>query len=206
MELPNTITAPQWAGDFLNRDSLVPGGAKADIAQFLATDSAIVVVSAAGAAQGAVTIPLNPANPLANPIPANTLLYFGAGLYARTTALTPAGAGPIAVEDLPVAIPAASVAVYAGVGKKSLRSGILVGRTFDERDASTPFGPADAADDEIYIVAFAVADLAKNNDLDLYRHGRVVKENFLPEWATISADAALLAKLRALYTTTKGAA
>lgn len=206
MTLANTITAPQWAGDFLNRDSLVPGGAKADIAQFVATDSARVVVSAAGAALGAVAIPLNPANPLQNPIPANTLLYFGAGLYAYTTALTPAGAGPIPVQALPVAIPAASVAVYAGVGKKSLRSGIFVGRTFAERDAGTPFGPAAAADDELYLVAFAVPDLVKNNDIDLYRHRRVVKENFLPEWATISADAALLAKLRALYTTTKGAA
>ena len=40
---------PVWAGDFLDREHLVPGGAKVDATQFNATDAVIVTVGAAGA-------------------------------------------------------------------------------------------------------------------------------------------------------------
>jgi hypothetical protein len=200
--VPNQITAPQWAGDYFDRESLLPGGAKADPTQFPATD-AVTATSPAGAALGATAIPVSA---LTNPIPSGTLLYFGAGVYARLTALAALGATSLAVEALPVAVPAGASATYLGLGKKTVRSGTYVGRTYAERDAGTGFGPAASTDDERFLVAFEVPDLARNNDIDLYRHNKIVRENFLPDYTAISANSALLAKLRADYTCTKGAA
>ncbi|MBX6772689.1 MAG: hypothetical protein IRY83_13245 [Chloroflexi bacterium] len=123
---PNQLTAPAWAGDFLNREHLVPGGARVDASQF-APDAA---------------------------------------------------------------------------GRRFIPAGTAVGRTFAERDAGAGFGPATATDDEIYLTAFDVTDATLNADVELYRHGSIVKENFLPNFAGL--DAGVIAKLRALYTTTKG--
>lgn len=36
MRITGTLTAPRWAGDYLNRDSLLPGGARLDAAAFAA--------------------------------------------------------------------------------------------------------------------------------------------------------------------------
>jgi hypothetical protein len=79
-----------------------------------------------------------------------------------------------------------------------------VGRTFAERAAGTAFGPYAANDDEVYLVVYDVLDVSVNNDVDLYRPGSVVKENFLPDFADWAA--ADLAALRAAYVTTRGAA
>ena len=125
-ETTGTLTAPIWAGDFLNREHLVPGGAKVDPAGFAADAN----------------------------------------------------------------------------GFKPIPSGTPIGRTYAERDAGTAFGPADAADDEVYLVAFAVRDALRNNDVELYRHNSIVKENFLPNFAGIAAG--VIAKIRSLYSTTKG--
>lgn len=93
-------------------------------------------------------------------------------------------------------------------GFKYIPSGTLVGRTYAERDAGDAFGPADDADDEIYLIAYDVDDAAVNPDVVLYRHGGVVKENMLPEWDTWEADLttyqATIDAVRANYTTTKG--
>ena len=100
----------------------------------------------------------------------------------------------------------ADVARYAGSGtkEKTIPSGTLIGRTFTERAAGTTFGPAADADDEVFIVAFDVTDAASNTDVELYRPRSMVKENFLPNFATLSAG--LLTKLRSTYVTTRGAA
>jgi hypothetical protein len=124
----NTLTSAAWAGDFMSREHLLPGGAKVDPAGFTA-DAA---------------------------------------------------------------------------GIKNIPNGTLVGRTYAERDAGTAFGPAADADDEVLIVAFDVTDAAKNSDVELYRFGSIVKENFLPQWGSMST--ALKAKIRAVYQTTKGVA
>lgn len=121
------LTAPAWAGDYLDRATLIPGGAKVDAAAFTAVD-----------------------------------------------------------------------------GKKYIPAGTLLGRTLAERDAGDGFGPADVVnDDEIYLLAFDVTDAVYNDDCELYRHKSLVKENYLPGYATI--DPADLAKIQELYTCTVGA-
>ena len=47
VEQTNQLTAAAWAGDFLDRDHMIPGGAKLDPAQFVDTDAVVVNVGAA---------------------------------------------------------------------------------------------------------------------------------------------------------------
>lgn len=190
-----------WQGDFCDREHLLPGGARLDAAQFNDV-GAVVVTAPAGAALGATSIVVSA---LSGAIPAGTLLDFtGTGEIARTTALAAAGATSIAVEALDAAIEAGDTAVYAGTSTlKTVPSGTLVGRTYAERDAHTGFGPAADADDEIYLLAFDVTDALTNPDCELYAHGAIVKENFLPGFSGLST--ALKAAVRAKYVTTIGA-
>lgn len=198
-----TLTSPEWAGDFLDREHLVPGGARVDAAQFYPTDSVLVKLNGAAAADDtSITV-----DALSGAVPSGTLLHFGQSKeFARTTANAAAGATTIAVEALPSALEDNDEARYGGVGTypKRIPSGTLIGRTFAERAAGAAFGPAADADDEVLIVALDVTDAAKNADVELYRPGSIVKENFLPDFAALSS--ALLTKLRATYVTTRGAA
>lgn len=91
--------------------------------------------------------------------------------------------------------PAAITADSAG--KKFLPSGTLVGRTFAERDAKTPYGLWASGDDEAYLVAFDVPDLNRVDEIELVRHNAVVKENYLPGWAGLAAG--VKAQIRATY-------
>lgn len=199
---PNQLTTPIWAGDFLNREHLLPGGAKVDASQFLATDGALVTLTA-NALVSATSIAVTA---LANPIPANTMLRFGAGKYAYSTAAAAAGAVTLAVEALPVALTSGDKATYTGSGTKpvTIVSGTLIGRTWAERDAGTAFGPAADADEELYFLAFDITDATENNDADLYRHGGLVKETFVPNWAGLSST--LKAFVRSHYQCTVGRA
>lgn len=192
--------APVWAGDWGDRNHLVPGGAKIDAAQFNATDAVIVVVGAAGAAQNATTLPVDA---LSGAVPSGTVLDFGTTKFAVTTAAAAAGATSLSVRALVTALADNDTATYKGIGLKSIASGTVIGRTYAERDAGTAFGPAGDSDDEVYLVAFDVTDAAQSADVELYRHGGIVKENRLPQWATLSST--LKTKIRAAYSTTKGA-
>lgn len=125
--IEGTLTTPRWAGDYLGRESLIPGGARLDAAAFAADAE----------------------------------------------------------------------------GRKGVPSGTAIGRTLAERDAGAGFGPAAATDDEIYLTAFDVTDAARNPDVELYRPGRVVKENYLPGWADLAAE--LKTAIRERYTCTLGA-
>ncbi len=199
---PNQLTSPAWAGDFLNREHVLPGGAKVDASQFLATDGAVVTLTA-NAASAATSIAVTA---LANPIPSGTLLRFGVGKLAYTTANAAAGAVTIAVEALAAGLTSGDKATYKGTGMKpvTILGGTLLGRTWAERDAGTAFGPAADADEEIYFLAQDITDASKNNDADLYRHGGIVKENFVPGWATLSST--LKAFVRSRYQCTVGKA
>ncbi len=196
----NQITSPVWAGDFLNREHLVPGGARLDAAQFPATDAVIVTVGAAGALVDDTAVPVAA---LAGPIPSGTVLDFGDKKLAVLTAAAAAGATILTVRAIPTALVSGDVATYAGVGRVVVQSGTAVGRTFAERAAGTDFGPAVDTDDEVFLVAFEVPDANRNPEIELYRHGGIVKENFLPDYADMDAD--LLTILRDVYTTTVGA-
>jgi hypothetical protein len=194
-----TKAAPVWTNDFLGPEHLIQGG-KALATAFNAPDAVVVDVGAAGAAIGATSIPVSPA--LSGPIPSGTVLDFGTNKFARLTAAAAAGATSITVAAIPTALVDADKATYPGVKPKSLASGTVVGRTIAERDAGTPYGPADAADDEVYIVAFDVSDLNRVNDIELVRHNTVIKENFLPGWTGLTAG--VQADVRAAYRCMRG--
>lgn len=196
-----TIGTARWAGDYLGRDNLIPGGAKIDAAQFKSDDAVTVVVGVAGAAIAAVAVPVAA---LANPIPTGTVLYFGGAKVAQLSAAAAKGAVTLAVNALPAALVSGDTATYLGVGPKYIPSGTTVGRTLAERDAMTPFGvPADA-DDEVFLIAFDVTDANRNDDIELYRNNNLVYENFLPaDFAALSAT--LKGKLRTSYRCSIGA-
>lgn len=194
-----TLTSPVWAGDFLNREHLIPGGAKLNAAAFNGPDAVVVTTSAAAIA-GAVALAVVA---LTGPLPADTMLYFGGTKYARVTVAAAAGATALTVAALPTAIAAGDSATYAGTDAKAIPSGTIIGRTIAERDALTGFGPAADTDDEIFIVAFDITDADSVADVELYRHGSIVKENFVPGWAGVAAG--LKTKVRTLYACTIGA-
>lgn len=195
-----TTGSPEWAGDFRGREHLIPGGAKVDAYSFLA--ALAVTVAVAAAAAGAVSIV--PDAPLTGVIPSGTRLNFGAGKFAVTTATVGIGATAIPVEPIPLALDGTESATFTPQGAVGIPSGTVVGRTIAERDAKTPFGPADAADDEIFLVAFDVSDALRVNDIELYRPNSIVKENYLPEVLAGTLDAGVLAEVRARYICTTG--
>jgi hypothetical protein len=196
----NTLTSPVWAADYLDRNGLVPGGAKLDTTQFFNTDSVLVTVgSSASAAATSITV-----TALTGAIPSGTVLDFGTTKYARLTANAAAGATSLTVAALPTALAGAETARYAGVGYDTIPSGTLLGRTIAERDALTGYGPWATSDDEVYLLAFDVTDISVNNDCELYRNFRGVKETFLPNWANWTSN--MKTALRAAYRTTIGAA
>lgn len=194
--------APTWAGDYLIRENLVQTPAKLDAAAFSDANGVLVNVTAI-AAIGATSVAVTA---LLGAIPSGTTLDFGGAKFARLTADAAVGATTLTVAALPTALAVGDKATYSEFRRRTIKSGTLIGRTYAERDAGTPYGPAVDTDDEFYILAFTVQDAFNNNDCELYRTDSVVKENFLPEWATISANAPLLAKLRAKYICIKGQA
>lgn len=198
----NQITPPAWAGDFFDRDHMIPGGAKLDPAQFNDQDASVVVVGAAGAIATATSVPVAA---LTDAIPSGTVLSFGTNKFARLTAAAAVGATSLTVAAIPVALVSGDTATYAGVGATvTVVSGTVVGRTIAERNAGTAYGPAAAADDEIYIVCFDRYDVTVNNDVELYRPNAIVKENFLPQVIDGTMIAGVLTKLRAAYVCTVG--
>jgi hypothetical protein len=191
---PAYVDTPRWAGDYGGRDNLMIGGFKLDPAQFAGADAVLVTVGAAGAAQGAVAVPVAA---LTGAIPAGTVLYFGGAKVAVLSAPAAAGAVALAVNALPTALVNADAATYMGSTNKYIPSGTAFGRTFAERDALTPFGPAAAGDDEVFLNYFAVEDATHIDDVEFYRPNNVVYENFLPNFATLAAGVKTL--IRAKY-------
>lgn len=204
VEQTNQITAAAWAGDFFDRDHMIPGGARLDPALFNDTDAVVVTVGAAGAIATATSVPVDA---LSGPIPSGTTLHFGTNKYATLTADAATGATSLTVAAIPTALVDNDTATYSGVGASvTVLSGTTVGRTIAERDNGDPFGPAAAADDEIYIVCFDRYDVTINADIELYRPNSIVKENFLPQVIDGTMIAGVLTKLRAAYVCTVGAA
>jgi hypothetical protein len=187
-------TQPLWTNDYLRPEALLPYPAKLDAAQF--NDQAAVQVTASGAAAiGAVAIPVTA---LSGPVPGGAMLDFGGGKLAVVTGVGAlAGAVSVPVRALAVALVGGESAYYNTTPGKYIPSGTILGRTYAERDAGTPYGPAADADDEVYILAFDVQDATNINDCELARPNLAVKENFLPGWAAQSAT--VKGKVRAAY-------
>lgn len=190
-----------WIGSVLDREHLFPGGAKLDAAQFDGEKSVRVTVGAAGAIATATSVPVDA---LPGAIPSGTVLNFGTNKFARLTAAAAAAATSITVAAIPTALVDNDTALYTPAGSyKTVPSGTVVGRTYAERDASTPFGPAGDSDDEVFLTVFDVVDATTNNDVVLYLPGSLVKENLLGTFAALSST--LKAKIRAAYVCVRGA-
>lgn len=190
---PNQLTTPVWLADFGSRDHLMVFPAKLNAADFTATNS-VVVTTTALAAANATSISVSA---LSAAIPAGTLLFFDtSNSYATLTATANASATSLTVAALATPVLSGDKAIYgAGYGRKLVPAGTLVGRTLTERDNGTGFGPADIQadeedttfDHEIFLTLFDVVDAAQNPDVELVRPGAVIKENFLPGWASYTA-------------------
>jgi hypothetical protein len=191
---PIESTKARWAGDYFSRLTVMPVPILLDAAQFNAVDAVKVVVGANAAVDAtSVTVAA-----LSGPIPNGEVIDMGGKKFARLTAAAAKGAVSLTVAPLATALVTNDTGTYKGVGKKSIPSGILVGRTYAERDAGTAWGPAVVeTDDEIYLTVRELPDLTKDATNEIYRHNKVVKENYLPQWATYSN--AVKAKIRSLY-------
>lgn len=195
------LTSPEFCGDFLGREQLIPGGAKFNPAALvLQTAMTVKLSGAADAGDESIDV-----DALAADLAPGTMLNFGLpGLMAFAPVGALAGAVAIVTAPLDRDIPDNSEAPVAATSRKTLRAGTVIGRTYAERDAETPFGLAGDADDEIAIVAFDRIDVDRVSDVDLIRPFAAVtiKENFLPNFANLSA--AVQAAVRARYNCTIG--
>lgn len=195
------LTSPEFCGDFLGREQLIPGGGKFDPAALTLQEAMTVkLAAAADAADEELTV-----DALTADLAPGTMLNFGIpGMMAYAPVGAEEGAEAITVAPLDRAIPDNAEAQVAETTRKVLNAGTVIGRTFAERDAETPFGLAGDADDEIAIVAFDRIDVDRVNDVDMIRPfaGVIIKENFLPNFANLSA--AVQAAVRARYNCTIG--
>lgn len=196
-----TLAQPEWCGDFLGREQLVPGGAKVDPAAFVTQAAQTVEIDGAVAA-GAVLLTVDA---LTADLAPGTMLNFGIpGLMAYCPVGAVAGAVTIPCAPLDRAIPDEATAIVGATSHKNCPAGTVVGRTFAERDAASPYGIAADADDEIAIVAFDRVNIDVISDIDLVRPfaGVTIKENFLPNFDALSA--AVKAAVRERYLCTIG--
>jgi hypothetical protein len=82
-------------------------------------------------------------------------------------------------------------------------NGTLVGRTYAEAAAGTPFGVAADADEQVYLIANDVPNPADNNDAEAVRHGSLIRVNYLgTKYSALST--ALKTKFDTAYEITHG--
>lgn len=173
---------PAWAAEPIGPQNMIPGGAQLDAAAFPSSDGFTITATAAQSAGTNVAIAVGE---LKGNIPAGYILDFGGGKYAKLK--SPQGAGSTSIiADLSAALTGNETAMYAGIsGKKLVKAGTLVGRTYTERDAGTPFTPYSPGDEEVYLLAFDTPDAAANPECELLRHRTLVRDHLLPGWADL---------------------
>ncbi len=177
----NQTSAPRWAAQSLGDDELIPGGALITVADIAAPD-AVSVKAGAVAAIDATTVAVTA---LTGEIPNGTILKFGAKKFAKLTAKAAKAAESITFEALAVALAQNDVATYAGASlTKPVASGTLLGRTLAERDSGSDFGPWTTGDEEVYLLAFDISDVNKDNSCTLVAHNVIIYEDLLPGWAS----------------------
>ena len=179
-------THPAWAGDFLGRESVLAGGAQLQPEDFVPAPTTLTLGNGGDAAIGDKTIVVDTALLIE--------LREGRRLYSidstkmvvmsKTAAI---GDTTLNVFALDTAIVDLTDLIYAPTEAVKIPSGTIVGRTRAERDVNRGFGPAADADEEFYLTIHHVDDVLKDADVDLYRHGRIVYTNFLPDWTAMSA-------------------
>lgn len=196
---PIDSTPPLWAADYLNRDTVMPFGVRLDPAQFNAVDAVVVKVTGNTAAD-LTTVPVAP---LSGPIPSGEVIDLGGKKFIRLTAPAAKNAVQVSVSNLATALVANDTGTYKGMGRISVPSGTLIGRTYTERDNGAGWGPADVDNDqEQYLTTRDVSDMSKDATTEVYRHNKAVKENYLPNWTGLTTN--VKNKIRALYSCIAG--
>jgi len=217
----NLRASSRWLNELTDRDRGVqPTPVKLDASQF--TDTMGVTVITSGATAGATSVPvtaLTPNSALANTtliaaggvlIPNGTTLYFGGAKVATLTADAKIGDTALTVAAIPTTLAASDTATFSRYGGKFIPSGTIIGRTYAEAQANTPYGPAVSTDDEIYPIVFDVPDATRNNDAEIVRRWATIRENYLPGYGatgplgTSASPSALLTKLRTLFVCEQG--
>jgi hypothetical protein len=186
---------PEWLGSPPDGNHSLPGGIMLDETLFLAEDAVVVTVGAAGALADATEVPVDA---LTGAIPAGTLLDFGSNKFARLATAAAADDVTLDVDAIPTALVDNDTATYAGTKRLIVPSGTVIGRTFAERDTADKFGPAAAADDEVFIVLHDVDFDLHGGEAAVLFHG-IVYENNLPGWDDLAA--AVQALVRDRFTT-----
>lgn len=119
------IAQPNWAGEAMDADDLLPGGAKIDATQFTITSADVTVTLAAPANAGDVALSVQA---LSGPIPAGATLNFGIpGLFAVVNNAVAAAATSIPVVPLVRAIPyPATTAIVSPAGAAGAATAIPI--------------------------------------------------------------------------------
>lgn len=187
-------------GDFGNRDHILAGGAQLDKTAMLAADSFTVTVNDADVNAGETSFTVVA---LPGAIPAGTKLTFSDTTVAYVNADAAAAATSLTVYPLAADITNAATATYNPTNASTyvVPAGTLVGRTNAERLNGDKFGPAADADDEVFFTVNDV-DLDNTIDVDLVRHGSLIKYNFLPVFSALSST--LKGKVYGFYDVIKG--
>ncbi len=201
-----TNEQPAWMAEPLGHNTLIPGGARVDTSTFSGLVLQTATVDGAHAA-GVTSIAIDPAFD-GEKMLAGTFMEFAAvpGTFVRLSDTVVNGDVALPVFDTPAALADNDVLNHV-LDPKIIQAGSIVGRTFAQRDANTPFHLALDTDEEFYIVAFGVVSqfgdaLEAEMDVTLVRHASLIKENLLPTFATESAT--IQAALRAAYQMTIG--
>lgn len=188
-----------FLGDYGDREHVLAGGMKLDPdAVYGSAGEFTIKVNDADVNAGETAITVD-ALPVA--LPDNTELMFG-NQRVKLSAAAAAGATSITVDALIADIADDATATYdPDADTKIVLAGTVLGQTFTEKEAGTAIGPAADADDEVFIT-FNEVDADKSDDVDVLRHGTLIKVNFLPAWSGLSA--AVKALVREQYQTQLG--
>jgi hypothetical protein len=192
-----SFAKPNWAAEQLTPEKLLPGGGRL-VASAFARKDAVVITLAAGAVTSGSNKTLTTTAALTGPIPVGTILDFGSGEFAELTLGAALGATTITGVTLAADLEGGETDTYVGVGVRVVEAGTLVGRTRVERAAGTGYGAADVStpDDELFLTANVVIDADINPDVTLLRHGTLIYEDKLPNWATLGATAQAVIRAR----------
>lgn len=203
-------TTPPWMGTpQVNDGVLQPGGATVNPSAF---NGQFALTIAAGAVANDAVV-LSVTCPETKLVKKGTILEFAStdGLTVAAEVIVTADhtVGPVA-SNLPVTgigttnKPAAAmvVTVPAQAGRHPVVDGILIGRTYAERDAGLGYRPVTATNlaslEQFFLLAFPLPDVQESNYAELYMHGHVVYEDKLPGFADLHST--VKAKIRDLYT------
>lgn len=192
----NTLQAPRWAADYLDREHLEPWSAAVDATQFSdsagvpVTVTASAIATATSVTVAALTPSLYPATSIISSanvvIPNGAVISFGSAKFAQLTADAKVGDTTLTVAALPTALVGTETAVYSAFGTETIPSGTAIGRTYASRASNGLWVPGLASHDEFFLIAFDLGNAKSNNLASLYRHGARVKENYLPGYTALN--------------------